>query len=89
MKANWKDPEKYEPVEGAKVLVMYYKNGFKASTENNLEFCCCEYNLGKFYSLETGVSKDVYKWDYLESQFSLMEFWKSLKLPQLKEGLPA
>ena len=42
---------------------------------------------GKFYSIETQVSKDVYKWDYLDPQNSLMEFWKSLKLPQLKEGL--
>ena len=88
MKVNWKTPEKYEPVEGARTIVLYYKNGFK-NTENNLEFCCCVYQKGKFYSIETQVSKDVYKWDYLESQFSLMEFWKGLKLPQLKEGLLA
>lgn len=88
MQAKWKSPLKYLPTEGARTIVLYYKNGFK-NKENNLEFCCCVYQKGKFYSIETQVSKDVYKWDYLESQFSLMEFWKSLKLPQLKEGLPA
>lgn len=86
MQAKWKSPLKYLPTEGAKTIVLYYKNGFK-NKENNLEFCCCVYQKGKFYSIETQVSKDVYKWDYLDLQNSLMEFWKSLKLPQLKEGL--
>jgi hypothetical protein len=78
MKANWKDPEKYEPVEVAKVLVMYYKNGFKASTENNLEFCCCEYNLGEFYSLETGCQKMFINGIIWNLNFRLWNFGKVL-----------